>query len=726
MAAHESLATRDEDDAVPAKARLVFAFTCALGAVLARLRRRAHGDVVRAILVQRRGRLGDVVVILPLLRALRAAYPGARIVLAVDSGSPARELLRGAKLVDEVRPLDDDALPASWRGRARALGALLAEGFDVLVSGERFSYLPFALYCGAPLRIGFDEGAPIQALCNVRVPLDPGRHAADNHLALAARLGARLPATDAAPSLDHVAPDPQRLPDALRDVPFAVLHAGAQKPSRRWPPERFAALAERVLASRPDWRVAVTGVPGEAALAESIRAALPEPLRARCLPLAGRTDLWGLVALLDAARVVVSNDTGVMHLARARGAPLVALLGPENDAYWGPHPGGPHPAIALRHVVPCAPCARWECAPHWCLRRLTVAEAFEAVTKLAEQGREGSYEIVRERHDWKDLAAAGADAPALEMADAMRLPERADGDARADADADDAAPRPGAFAELAELARDVFAHRELLAQITLRDVRIRYTQAVMGFGWAVLMPAMIVGAGLMIRWAMAHVSGERLDGSVAFGLALKALPWAFFVGAIGFAVNSLTGNFELVTKVAFPRIVLPIAAVLTQAIDTAVGGAALLVAGPLLGAGVGASWLWVPPLALLALALTSAAAIFLACANLFFRDVKYLVQIFLTFGIFFTPVFFEPAMLGATGAELLMLNPLSPILEGLRLAVAENHDLARSLVSADAQGRAVLAWSPWYLAYAGAVAALGLFASALVFRRLERLFAEHL
>jgi len=72
-----------------------------------------------------------------------------------------------------------------------------------------------------------------------------------------------------------------------------------------------------------------------------------------------------------------------------------------------------------------------------------------------------------------------------------------------------------------------------------------------------------------------------------------------------------------------------------------------------------------------------------------------------------------------------MLNPLSPLLEGLRLAVAHGHDLAQPLHVLDAHGRSVLAWTPWYLVYAGVVAIGGLLASALLFRRLEILFAEH-
>lgn len=281
------------------------------------------------------------------------------------------------------------------------------------------------------------------------------------------------------------------------------------------------------------------------------------------------------------------------------------------------------------------------------------------------------------------------------------------------------------LASLADLVRGVWTSRELLAQITRRDIRIRYTQAVMGFGWAVLMPVLIVGGGLLVRHAMAHVAGSRIESPAVLGMAVKAVPWAFFVGAIAFATTSLSGNYQLITKVAFPRIVLPISAVLTQAFDTAIGVAALALLAPLLGVDPSPAWLWIPPLALVAFLMTSAACVFLACANLFFRDVKYLVQIFLSFGIFFTPVFFEPAMFGEMGARLLWLNPFSPVLEGLRLCIVDGHDLFEALRVVDAHGVSVLVWSPWYLGYASAVALVSFVASALLFQRLEPLFAEY-
>jgi ABC-type polysaccharide/polyol phosphate export permease len=281
--------------------------------------------------------------------------------------------------------------------------------------------------------------------------------------------------------------------------------------------------------------------------------------------------------------------------------------------------------------------------------------------------------------------------------------------------------------ELVGLARAVWQARDLLGQITLRDIRIRYKQAVMGFAWAVLMPALIVGAGMVIRYAMAHLSGGALQTETIVGMAVKSLPWAFFVGAVGFATASLTGNIELVSKVAFPRVVLPLSAALVQSFDLAIGALAVILVVPLAGVDLGIQALWALPLLVLAFVLTTGACIFLSCANLFFRDVKYIVQVTLTFGIFFAPVFFEPQMLGSRAGTLLMvLNPLSPILEGLRLSVVEGHNLAVALHGIDSQGQTMLLWSPLYLLGSAAFSVLVLLGSALLFRRVEHLFAEYI
>jgi lipopolysaccharide transport system permease protein len=280
-------------------------------------------------------------------------------------------------------------------------------------------------------------------------------------------------------------------------------------------------------------------------------------------------------------------------------------------------------------------------------------------------------------------------------------------------------------ADLREVVRDLGSYRNLLYQLTLRDIRIRYKQAVMGFGWALLVPLLVVLSGFLVRLAMSYVSGTPLETSGVAGIAVKAIPWGFFVGAIGFATGSLTSNVNLVTKIYFPREVLPLSSVLATGFDTLIGAATLVLILPFLGVVPSWTMLWVPVLALLIFLFTAAAGLFLSCANLFFRDVKYIVQVLVTFGIFFTPVFFDAAMFGPVGVQVAMLNPLAPLLEGFRLCMVHGHDLLVPLVETTASGQDVLAWTPWYLAYSTAWTVLGLLGSVLLFHRSEFVFAEY-
>ena len=257
-------------------------------------------------------------------------------------------------------------------------------------------------------------------------------------------------------------------------------------------------------------------------------------------------------------------------------------------------------------------------------------------------------------------------------------------------------------ASLAELIQ----YRGLLYMLAWRDIRVRYKQSLMGFLWALLMPLLIIGAGVLVRVAFSVKSGTRLDFSALAGIALKSLPWAFFASAIKFGATSMVGNSNLVTKIYFPREVFPLAAVLASLFDAAIASSVVIVL--LLAARVGLSLelLWLPLLGALIVIFTLALAMLLSCANLFFRDVKYLVDMLVTFGIFFTPVFYDASSLGKW-APLVLLNPLGALLEGLNAAVILHR-----------------APSPLWLAYAAACALLGLLLAWIVFDRAESSFAE--
>lgn len=274
--------------------------------------------------------------------------------------------------------------------------------------------------------------------------------------------------------------------------------------------------------------------------------------------------------------------------------------------------------------------------------------------------------------------------------------------------------------DLREIVTELRQSRDLVKQLTLRDIRIRYKQAAFGFAWALLIPAAVVLAGIAVRMAVSYSSGRRVDTLQLSAMAVKSVPWAFFVGCLSSGTASLVSNMALVTKIYFPREVLPLSSVLAQSFDSLIGGVLILLMLPFLDATMSWQLLWVPLLLVQLWCLALGLALFLSYANLFFRDVKYLVQVFLTFGIFVTPVILDAPMFGPVYSRGLMLNPVAPILEGLRLSIVSHHNLLEPMNAS----AGFLFWRPWYLAYSAAWAFGGLLVSAIMFHRAEQSFAE--
>ena len=276
---------------------------------------------------------------------------------------------------------------------------------------------------------------------------------------------------------------------------------------------------------------------------------------------------------------------------------------------------------------------------------------------------------------------------------------------------------------VAAIIAEVWDARDLVMQFVIRDVTIRYTQAVMGFAWALLMPLLIVGASMMFKVVVATLSNTPLEGSSIASLAAKALPWAFFAGAISTATQSIIGNANLIGKVYFPRESLPLATVLAQSPDLVVGLVLLTIILPFIGVSLSWAALWVVVMILLLMTFTVGFALLLSCANLFYRDVKYIVQVVLNFGVFATPVFFEPQMLGRKGAAIMLALPLSPFVQAMDMAMVRGHSLLQTVTATTAKGPIVV-WAPWMLGYAAASAVVLLFIGMLIFRSGSSRFAE--
>jgi ADP-heptose:LPS heptosyltransferase len=261
-----------------------------------------------AVLMLRALGLGDFLTGVPAYRALRAAYPGHEIVLAAPSQLAPLAELTGA--VDRVLPTGE-LQPVPWRGPPPAVAADLHGNGPASHDLVRAVGAPVTMMYASPADPGVDG---------------PGWVEEEHEVARWCRLLGwwGIPADPGALLLSLPAPFP-------RVTGAAVIHPGAASGSRRWPAERFAAVA-RILAA---WGlpVVISGSAAERALAD--RVALAAGLGRESV-LAGQTDLTGLAAVIAAASLVVSNDTGVAHLAVAYGTPSVTLFGPVSPALWGP------------------------------------------------------------------------------------------------------------------------------------------------------------------------------------------------------------------------------------------------------------------------------------------------------------------------------------------------------------------------------------------------------
>lgn len=261
-------------------------------------------------------------------------------------------------------------------------------------------------------------------------------------------------------------------------------------------------------------------------------------------------------------------------------------------------------------------------------------------------------------------------------------------------------------ADAKEMLAEQVEYRELLLRMTMRDLLVRYKQTVMGFGWAICMP--------LINTAVFSVIFTRvapLDTGVPYPIFAYCglLAWNFHASSLRFAVASLTGNPSLVTKVYFPREIFPFSAVLVSVVDFAVASAVLWALMAYYRIGVSSALAFLPVVVLVHVAFTAGVALLLAMWNLFYRDVKYLFEIALTVWMFATAVVYPVERVGGRLGRLLLLNPMTPIIDGYR-AVLLRGELPAGLPFA-----------------AAAAISLGLLGVAwLRFHRAEFQFAENI
>ncbi len=216
---------------------------------------------------------------------------------------------------------------------------------------------------------------------------------------------------------------------------------------------------------------------------------------------------------------------------------------------------------------------------------------------------------------------------------------------------------------VAELIREQIEFRELLIRMTRRDLILRYKQAVMGMGWAVGTPLlnMIVFSVIFMR-----VAPLRTDIPYPVFAYAGLLPWNFFASSLRFSAISLTNNTNLVTKVYFPREIFPFSAILLALVDFAVGSTVLIALIVYYRMSVTSTILFLPIVLVVHVAFTAGVALLLAMGNLFFRDVKYLLELGITIWMFTTSVVYPVERVDGTLGMILKLNPMTPIIDAYR------------------------------------------------------------
>jgi homopolymeric O-antigen transport system permease protein len=259
------------------------------------------------------------------------------------------------------------------------------------------------------------------------------------------------------------------------------------------------------------------------------------------------------------------------------------------------------------------------------------------------------------------------------------------------------------FADCREMVAEQIEYRELLRQMTVRDLLLRYKQTIMGFGWAVFMP-LLNTAIFSVIFSQVTV----LQTPVAYPVFAYCGLWVWnlFASALRFSVISLTSNANLVSKVYFPREIFPFSAVIVCLVDFAVGSIVLAALMIWYQIPVGPSIVWLPVVIGVQVVFTAAIALLLSMANLFYRDVKYLFEVVIAVWMFATSVVFPVDHVPGTIGTLLRMNPMTPIIDAYRAVIL--------LDSAPAAGFGL-----------AAVMAAVLFGGAwLLFHRLEFRFAE--
>ncbi|MGB3903432.1 MAG: ABC transporter permease [Anaerolineae bacterium] len=252
--------------------------------------------------------------------------------------------------------------------------------------------------------------------------------------------------------------------------------------------------------------------------------------------------------------------------------------------------------------------------------------------------------------------------------------------------------------------RDLWAYRELLYFLVWRDIKVRYKQTVLGAAWAVLQPFFTMVVFSIFFGGLAKVPSDGIPYPIFAYCAL--VPWSYFAGSLERAGNSLVGSSHLITKVYFPRLAIPISAVLAGLVDFAIAFVVLLGMMFYYGFTPTAAVLTLPLFLLLAVLTALGVGLWLSALNVQYRDVRYTIPFLTQVWLFLTPIAYPSSLVPEQWRALYGLNPMAGVVEGFRWA----------LLGKDPPGR--------LMAVSIVVVVLLLIGGLYYFRRMEKTFAD--
>jgi lipopolysaccharide transport system permease protein len=253
--------------------------------------------------------------------------------------------------------------------------------------------------------------------------------------------------------------------------------------------------------------------------------------------------------------------------------------------------------------------------------------------------------------------------------------------------------------------RELWEYRELLHFLAWRDVKVRYKQTLLGAAWAIIQPLSAMVIFSLVFGRLAKMPSDGVPYPIFSYTAL--VPWAFFAHGLSHVSQSLVGNANLIKKVYFPRLVMPIAAMLAGVIDFLLAFIVLLAMMLYYGLVPTLNALWLPLLLLLAMVTSLGAGLWFTALNVQYRDVRYIVPFLIQLWLFATPIVYPSSLLSEPWHTLYGLNPMAGVVEGFRWALLGTDTAPGPMVMVS--GLVALGW---------------LIGGLFYFRRMEKTFAD--